>query len=1144
MAHQALALLEPGETGEAGVLRRLRQARTLLGVHPEQVDVQPLVAVIRRTLDHPLIARLFAADAWALPEQEIVIPGKSAADPHSLVRVDRLVVLPDGALWVLDFKLGLGDSAADQAQIRNYQRLLTNMFQSPCQGAIAYLETADVTVLNPQDPGATGEPSRIRLSLSKPSAPDSPSGTTQEITPIRVFPLQANLIDLLHDAVLDRTKPDHQLGMASIQVVFPHRRPAIFLHQRLARSMGMPFLPPRCLSLEDWILRQACLASDDPPAPASLLDQAWLLHTIRQQSGSTHFSANGDETDWHRFLPWGVRLAKVLDELDREQVIAGNVSHPPDDLPALASDLLANLGDVQARFHAGLAARKMTTAANLAARIDVAACASPCPTYLCGLYALTRSEAALVQALRQNGAQLWWQADRPLPDPLRRWAREWRAELEWIDPDDAVPERDTGPIRNLISKPPAFILAHDLHSELRHLAADAATWDAEEHVAVILPDPTLLRPLLAHLPSDQTVNITLGLPLERTALGTLLHTLVRMSRDGQLTGVGPGSRDYLDLWQNPWVRGILPAETLSLVRQAVRSRVKPYLDAEDMAFVLRQCSSQAEAMGETTAVDLCRLFQEALSLSSLRELSAYLQRLLTLLHAHDKAPSSREMPLEMHVVHALHTRILPTLELALSRDQLLPTAALWSVFWNFLSLERAPFSGEPVTPWQVMGLLESRLMCFDKVVILECVEGVLPRTGAPNPLLPEALRPALGLPPGHVDEQIIRYHLRRLMASAGEVRLYSRHGTSPNMLEGKTIPCRYWEQELWRLEKEHKGLLRDMIQRVPLNLDLSRSVAPLPEKSSFLSRLRRRLRNGLSLSALNIYLSCPLRFFNEQVAGFSPRHDPRQDPAAMIMGDAAHRILEQLFRPYCNAEVIPRDLIPNFETAWNEVMPELVREAPLSPATRYFQVRLLRELLLNYLGKSDRTVHLLAIEEPVQRRLPGQAAMICLHGRLDRVDRDTATALPLILDYKTGSAPQKSPRKIQRLMDLAEELEQLSPDQDSTSQAGLIRIKEEMPSIQLPGYLYLYDRPALCGYLYIGEWDAKKIFVPFNQRDKKNAGEQNLQDFLHWQENGLPGILEWLGRHILEAPRFHQACQPESCAYCPWRITCPWALES
>ncbi|SDB61884.1 PD-(D/E)XK nuclease superfamily protein [Desulfonatronum thiosulfatophilum] len=1145
VAHQALAFLEPGETDEAGIFRRLRQARTLLGVHPEQVDVQPLVAVIRRTLVHPLIASLFAADAWALPEQEIVIPGKSAAEPHSLVRVDRLVVLPDGSLWVLDFKLGLGDSAGDQAQVRNYQRLLANMFHRPCQGAIAYLETADVTVLNPQVPGTTDGSSQKKSPLPGLSAQDHNSENIPEpITPIRVFPLQADLIALLHDAILERTKPDHQLGMTDIQVIFPHRRPGIFLHQRLARSIGVPFLPPRCLSLEDWILRQACLASDDPPAPASLLDQAWLLHTIHQMPGFEHFAAGKEEdATWHRFLPWGVRLAKVLDELDRELVTAENVSHPPDDLPSLAADLLANLGDVQTQFHAGLAERNLTTSANLASQIDLDACETSGPTYLCGLFALTRSEAALIQALRQNGAQLWWQTDRPLPEPLQRWAGEWRAELEWVFQDDAVPDLGTKSTRASMPKPPAFILAHDLHSELRHLADEAATWNAEEHVAVILPDPAQLRPLLAHLPSNKNVNITLGLPLERTALGTLLHTLVRISRDRQLTGVGPGSRDYLDLWQNPWVRGILPEGALGLVRQAVRNRVKPYLDTDDMAFVLRQCSIQAEVMGETTAVDLCKLFQEAMNLSSLRELGGYLQRLLTLLHAHDKAPSSREMPLEMHVVHALHMRILPTLDLALSRDQLLPAAALWSVFWNILSLERVPFSGEPVTPWQVMGLLESRLMCFDRVVILECVEGVLPRAGAPNPLLPEALRPALGLPPGHADEQIIRYHLRRLMASAGEVRIYSRQGMSPNLLEGKTIPSRYWEQELWNLEKEHKCLLQNTIQRVPLDLDLQRVTAALPEKSSFLSRLHQRLNKGLSLSALNIYLSCPLRFFKEQVANFPPRHDPRQDPAAMIMGDAAHRILEQLLRPYCNSRVTPRNLIPDFEIIWDEVMPELLRDVPLSPAARFFQVRLLRELLLNYLNKSDRAVHLLAIEEAVERHLPGQAAMIRLNGRLDRVDQDEATALPLILDYKTGSAPQKSPHKIQRLIALAEELELLPPDQESTSQAGLIRIKEEMQSIQLPGYLYLYNRPATCGYLYIGEWNSRNIFAPFNQQGKKNVVEQNLQIFLHWQETSLPGILEWLGRHILEAPFFHPACQPLSCAYCPWRTTCLWAME-
>ncbi|WP_045220231.1 PD-(D/E)XK nuclease family protein [Desulfonatronum thioautotrophicum] len=1196
LAHQALALLSPGETDQVAVLRSLRQARALLGMHPARLDLEPLAWAIVRTLGHPLLAELFADRSLTLAEQEIVVPAHdpSPAAAHAVVRVDRLVLLPDGTAWVLDFKLGLGDPDTDQAQIRAYQRLLADLLGRECHGALVNLEQADVVTLPPFKPrqqraaeADAAETTVLPLNdiLCSGSSPYQRQDKSQGVTPppIRVLPLDADPIALLHDHLMARCATAPHLAMATTQVIFPHRRPRIYLHQALARSLNAPFFPPRCFSLEDWILRRACLTSDDPPVLATPLDQAWLLHDI-----DNRLKGAQEATPWHRFLPWGLRLTQVLDELDREKATAQAVDHPPDDLPEAASRLLADLGRVQAAFHQLLADRNMNTVGTLAALAgrplghhpessqdaqSITGCSTPTqegPTYLCGLFALTRTEADLVQSLRLAGAELWWQADHTLPEPLQRWATAWQAELDWNfgRRDPAAAPRPTAQV--------TLIQAHDLHSELRRLAEDAATWDRREQVALILPEPALLRPVLAHLPMDAEVNVTLGLPLERSALGLLLHTLTRMARDGRLTGVGPASRDYLDLWQNPWVRRLLPHGGLVRLRRLIQQRGHAFLDSAVLAELVRECTAvdvggvnedgnvnedgdvygdvDSDGIGHGEAqpgsdpdrppgsgmAGLAVLFHEALELTTLDELRGFLRRLLDALQVRERAPSV----LEMHAVHALYSTVLPNLEHALSRNHPLPAAALWSVFWNCLGLERIPFSGEPLTPWQVMGLLESRLLCFDKVIVLECVEGVLPRTAAPNPILPEALRPALGLQPGYAEEGIIHFHFQRLLAAAGEARLYSRQGMSPNPLEGRTMPSRYWESELWKKEKDTGKLLRETISRASLELDLGLSPGRAPEKASLADRLAQRLDRGLSLSALRTYLRCPVRFFKEEVAAFPPRPDPRQDPGAPVMGRLAHAVLEELFRPHVGKVVVPgTDLLPVFEEIWAALAPSHLLEAPLPPAARFFQARLLRELLRNYLRQSDQPVHLLAVEQPAQRPMPGAAARINLRGRLDRIDLDTERNLPVILDYKTGGASRRSPLDIHRLEELADKLDSLPAKDENAANDGLNLVNSILADPQLPGYLFLHAAPALCKYVHLGEWQAKKRLVSLVKPGKKAEAEHLLQRFLEWQENGLPRILEWLGQHILEAPLYTPTTQPETCVACPWRTTCPWALE-
>ncbi|HDQ40310.1 MAG TPA: PD-(D/E)XK nuclease family protein [Desulfonatronum sp.] len=1119
LAHQALALLQPGENASKDVLRRLRQARALQGLHHARIELESLAKSIVRALHHPKIAPFFAENVLALAEQEVVVPGRTAASSHHVLRMDRVVLFPDKTLWVLDFKLGSGDPSLDCEQVCGYQQLLSGIFQRPCHGALIHLDTGQMQELPPMNL----DPATVKPQSGDPSGANDaffPEGNTHPC-PIQVFPLKANLLALLSKDLLRFYAPGQPLNLTAVQVLFPHRRPKIHLLHTLVQAINAPFLPPRCMSLEDWILHQACLSLDAPPAVASSLDQAWLLHGLQE----TGYENEKEAPAWHQFLPWGLRLAQVMEELDSHQVRGRNLDSPPDDLPLTARDMLARLGSLQAGFHAALEANDLWTKASLARHIAPEQLRCHDPMYVCGLFALTRTEASLVETLWRSGARLWWQADRPLPDQLDQWVKTWRARLEWMDDHSqkARFDQDRTPQKTFL------VQAHDLHSQLRHLAANMSSWDPEEHIAVIVPDATILRPVLAHLPSAGQVNITLGMPLARTGLGALLHILVRTTRDRQLSGIGPHPENLLFFLQSPWVRRLLPEGMMGWLRQTLAEKGNVALVAEDLTWISLQAQERFTDMGHFLP-ELAGLFFEALDLESLSSLCSYIKRLFRILRIDDTA----HVPLEMHVAHALYTRILPELEHALCSSQNMPAGSLWSVFWTALQAERIPFSGEPLTPWQVMGLLESRLLCFDKVVVLECVEGTLPTDQVPNPLLPEVLRPALGLPPGHADEQIIRHHFQRLIASPREVHLYSRQGLAADPLEGRKIPSRYWEQALWKEEKHQGVRLEDSIIKVSLELDMSGKPVNVPTKEQWMPLLRERLAAGLSLSALNTYLSCPIRFLYEQVARFPSRTYAAHDPGPQVMGELAHKVLENLFRPHRNACIVPRDLLPQLTRIWDDCVAEGLRDAPLSPASRFFHVRLLHELLSNYLRKATDPVRPIMLEEPVQRALPGTACSILLRGRLDRVDLDMETRLPLILDYKTGAAPLKRSLPVHHLWELSETLENAPLDQES-----LILVKEKLQDLQLPAYLFLLGRPALSAFWLLGEWEPKRAFVGFHMNDKKDI-QGSLEDFLTWQRQGLPVLMEWLGRHILESARFTPACRPLSCGFCPWSPVCPW----
>jgi hypothetical protein len=257
LVHQALALIEPGELTNQVVGRRLNQARALLGIHPEAVAPEPLAESIASTLSQPEIARFFTPGAWTLTEQEVVIPGRSPETPFRLLRPDRIVLLPEGTTWVLDFKLGLGEPDADKKQVREYQSLIADILQRPCHGALIYLDRQELVELEVVSSSSKRQGKRQGTSRFDHSDPKPSSAQTPEVAPhpIQVYPLDSDLISLLQSELGAGHDPALPLNLAKVQVIFPHRRPKLYLLQKLARALGRPFFPPRCLSLEDWILR-------------------------------------------------------------------------------------------------------------------------------------------------------------------------------------------------------------------------------------------------------------------------------------------------------------------------------------------------------------------------------------------------------------------------------------------------------------------------------------------------------------------------------------------------------------------------------------------------------------------------------------------------------------------------------------------------------------------------------------------------------------------------------------------------------------------------------------------------------------------------------------------------------------------------
>ena len=85
---------------------------------------------------------------------------------------------------------------------------------------------------------------------------------------------------------------------------------------------------------------------------------------------------------------------------------------------------------------------------------------------------------------------------------------------------------------------------------------------------------------------------------------------------------------------------------------------------------------------------------------------------------------------------------------------------------KLLRIQSVPFSGEPLSGIQIMGILETRALDFRNLIILSVNDGILPSVSAGSSFIPFSLREAFGLPSINHQESIYAYHFYRLLAES------------------------------------------------------------------------------------------------------------------------------------------------------------------------------------------------------------------------------------------------------------------------------------------------------------------------------------------------------------------------------------------
>jgi hypothetical protein len=332
---------------------------------------------------------------------------------------------------------------------------------------------------------------------------------------------------------------------------------------------------------------------------------------------------------------------------------------------------------------------------------------------------------------------------------------------------------------------------------------------------------------------------------------------------------------------------------------------------------------------------------------------------------------------------------------------------LFEVYKNLLSIETLDFKGEPLQGLQVMGMLESRVLDFETVIISSVNEGVLPSGKSNNSFIPFDVKLQYKLPTYKEKDAVYSYHFYRLIQRAKNIHIL--YNTEEDVLNGGE-KSRFITQ--LELESIHEISLQMVLPNVSLaNTELNQ----IKKNNKVLERIKEIAKKGFSPSSLTNYIRNPIGFYNQKILKIGEFEEVEETVAANTLGNVIHNTLEDLYMPFIGKS-ISTEIVSNMKTHIDARVTyhfkEFYKEGDITKGKNLIVFEIAKRYLNNFLNmeieelKQGNEIKILAIESEnrVSLNIDGLDYPIYLTGKVDRVDQYNGTTR--IIDYKTGNVLQ------------------------------------------------------------------------------------------------------------------------------------------
>ena len=946
----------------------------------------------------------------------------------------------------------------------------------------------------------------------------------------------------------------YDLKKQELTVVFPNKRAAFYLRDELKRNSHKTIWLPQMISIEEAVTQWSGM---------SLADNIDLLFELIDIDAELHVE---QDSDLSVFGSQAAQMAKDFDEIDQYGIDAKHVFNYVLDNKKLEIwnfdeekskekevkylhffqslyDYYLRLRDRLTRLGKGYYGMITRHLSELPETVLLEKIGERSILFA-GFNALSTTEERIINTLIRNGkAEILFDYDTYYVDDENNEAGLFARKYEKLHPQWI----ENGISNSLTTDAKTIHIINASGNTLQAKALQAKLQEtSSKDQAVVLADENLLIPVLNSIPNTYSgFKVSMGYPMTETPVNQIVKEYFTLYRHKRI------SRKINDNGTERVAEGWYIWPVLHL------------MDLEIVKIVLSRNELEAFSRWKQNAVkngkfifedDDIELFQQMPNIQAFLRvilnkkddsspaiiLEDLIQVLVFISHLLQSKPEQERNKFLLNQVGEIGKIVSRLQKVVAQNAQYVKDAhSLESLYRVLASAASLKLNCSETDGLQIMGLLETRNLDFERLHLLSVNEGILPPDKSRGSFIPQFIRHACGLPDYADSQAVVAYNFYRLLQNGKDICLYYNNlvDTSGGEASRFILQIKHELAKNANIKVEEESFN----SAAESSLDSQKLSA---QKTNALERLHYLIEEkGLSPSALSTYLNCPLKYYLRYIAQIED-NSVEEDTGVNVIGTIIHDTLEFLFADYLpkdgTTQLIDKELFDKvIKPQWKQKMSlSIAKNLPNGlpdVGFNYLNRVTIEQQLKNYLNYTSKqlennTLTLLETEGELRSSLQTSHGDCVFYGRTDRIDQ--FGSLIRVIDYKTGhvsGTDLKIPVRHQSESDLD----------------YLKQIPEKALQLLLYKYLYIKENPsimpeqvtaAILGLKYAHDIEFG-LSKATPKKDDKDADPNFLEDSSFVCD--MEAMLEAVVNEMLdpETP-FVQAEEDKKCSYCEFRLIC------